>query len=53
LQELEETVYWLELLEGSGIVKKERLEGLLREADELTAIMVTIAKNIKTRKGES
>ena len=47
LQELEETVYWLELLIGAGIVAKDRLEGLLVEADELTAIMVTIAKNIK------
>ena len=47
LQELEETVYWLELLIGAGIIAKDRLEGLLVEADELTAIMVTIAKNIK------
>jgi four helix bundle protein len=49
LQELEETVYWIELLSGAGIIGIGQLKGLLREADELTAIMVTIAKNIKQR----
>ena len=52
LQELEETVYWLELLVESGIAKAERLDGLLKEADELTAIMVTIVKKIKSRRGK-
>jgi len=50
LQELEETIYWLELLVDSGIVKAELLAGLMAEADELTAILVTSAKTIKNRK---
>ncbi|ABW69072.1 conserved hypothetical protein [Desulfosudis oleivorans Hxd3] len=47
LQELEETLYWLELLSDSGIVKTERLSDLKKEADELTAILVASVKTIK------
>jgi four helix bundle protein len=50
LQELEETMYWLELLADSGIVKADRLSDLMKEADELTAILVTSAKTIKGRR---
>ena len=49
LQELEETVYWLELLADTGIVKAERLDPLLAEADELIAILVTSARTVKAR----
>jgi four helix bundle protein len=47
LKEIEETGYWLELLVESGIVDKQRLEGLLTECDELTAIFVTIINRAK------
>lgn len=50
LQELEETVYWLELLTESGIVKAELLAPLTEEAHELIAILVTSAKTVKSRK---
>jgi four helix bundle protein len=50
LQELEETVYWLELLTESGIMQAGQLKNLLQEADELTAILVTCVKNRKTQK---
>ncbi len=49
LQELEETAYWLELLEGAGIFSAERLQSLRQEAQELTAILITIAKKVKDR----
>ncbi len=49
LQELDETAYWLELLEESGIVGTKRLEPLRNETNELIAIFVTIAKNTKRR----
>jgi len=49
LQELEETSYWLELLAESGIVKAELLADLRLEADELTAILVTSVKTLKSR----
>ncbi len=38
VEEIDETVFWLELLMDSGIVQKERLEKLLAEANELLAI---------------
>jgi four helix bundle protein len=47
LQELEETVYWIELLADGGIMPLERLQNLLREAEELTAIFVRSAKTAK------
>jgi four helix bundle protein len=50
LQELEETIYWLNLLIDSDIVKKEQLLGLCREADELAAILVASVKTVKARK---
>ena len=50
LQELEETVYWLELLVECGIVKVDMLAGLMKEADELTAILVTSTKTLKRRR---
>lgn len=50
LKEIEETGYWLELLVESGIVDKQRFEGLMTECDELTAIFVTIIRKSKDRK---
>jgi four helix bundle protein len=50
LQELEESIYWMELLVESGIIKVEKLEELMNEANELTAILVTCVKNTKQRK---
>jgi four helix bundle protein len=49
LQELEETIYWLNLLIDSAIVKKERLSELCKEADELAAILVASVKTVKRR----
>jgi four helix bundle protein len=49
LQELEETQYWLELLCDSGLVKKEHSLTLVREADELIAIFVSIVNKTKSR----
>ena len=50
LQELDETVCWLELLSESGIVKPDRLKPLMDECEELIAMFVTMAKNAKSRK---
>ena len=52
LQELEETAYWLELLAESGMVDAKKLTGLRNEADQLTAILVTSAKSLKTRRSK-
>jgi len=48
LQELDETLYWIELLEDSGIVI-EKLEFIKKELNELIAIFVSIAKTVKSR----
>ena len=50
LQELEETVYWIELLADSGIVPQHRLADLLDESDQLIAMLVTSAKTLKLRR---
>lgn len=44
LKELEETDYWLELLDDSGVVKPSRLGALRAETDELLASFTTIVK---------
>jgi four helix bundle protein len=46
------TLYWLELLADAGIGKAERLSELIKEADELTAILVTSVKTLKARRKE-
>jgi four helix bundle protein len=49
LQELEETLYWLELIHEAGIFPEERLKPLHQEAEELIAMFVTMVKNVKTK----
>ncbi|HTS38610.1 MAG TPA: four helix bundle protein [Candidatus Solibacter sp.] len=41
LEEADETVFWLELLIEAGIGNAERVQPLLKEADELTSIFVS------------
>lgn len=53
LREIEESAYWLELLEDSGIVPATKLKDLRSEADELTAIFVTIVTKSKKSEGGS
>jgi len=50
IQELDETMYWMELLVESEIVAPRRLQPLHDEADELMAILVASVKTIKARK---
>ncbi len=50
LQELEETTYWLELLEEMHIFPPQNLKPIQQETKELTAIFVTIAKKVKARR---
>lgn len=49
LQELEESCYWMELLIEASIIPENKLSELLKEADELTAILVTCVKNAKEK----
>jgi len=47
LKELEEAMYWFDLLIEGNILPKNKLSGLVQESKELTAIFVTIIKNTK------
>src|SRR5581483_96837 len=49
LQELDETNYWLELIVESNIMSSRRLQPLMEEANEITAIIVSSVKTIKRR----
>ncbi len=53
IEEADESIYWLEIIIESGLIKKELIEPLLKEADELTAIMVASRKSaIKNKNGK-
>ncbi|MEP7212433.1 MAG: four helix bundle protein [Acidobacteriota bacterium] len=49
LQELEETSYWLELLDEMELFESGKLRPIQQETKELTAIFVTIVKKVKVR----
>ena len=49
LQELDETVYWLELLVEGNITGKD-LSSIFKEAYEITAILVSSVKTAKKNK---
>ena len=49
LQELDETLYWLELLLESNMVPAEKLNSSIRETNELIAIFTTIVRKVKSR----
>jgi four helix bundle protein len=48
-QEADESLYWLELLAESKIVRAELLRDLQREASELIAIFAASAKTVRPR----
>jgi four helix bundle protein len=50
IEEADESAYWLELLIETGIVRQDTLEALMKEADELIAIMIASVKTAKNRK---
>jgi four helix bundle protein len=50
-QELDETIYWIELLGDSGVVSREKLASLIKEANELMSIFVASARTAKRNKG--
>lgn len=50
MQELEETMYWVELLADSGILAEETAANIWTESDELMAIFASIAKKQKARR---
>ena len=51
-EEADETICWTELLVETGIIKKERLSLLMKETDEILAMVVASIKTLrKGRRG--
>jgi len=50
LQELDETLYWIELLAEAKILSANRLGPLERETNQLIAMFVSMAKGMKQKK---
>jgi len=46
-EEADESAFWMELIIEGGLLEKELVEPLLKEADELVAIMVASRKSAK------
>ncbi len=49
VEEADESLYWLELLEDSSLIKPGRLTELMKEGNELLAITVSARKTAKQR----
>lgn len=52
-EEADESAFWMELMADHGLVASDMIAPLLREADELTAIMVASRKTMLGRNRES
>lgn len=53
LEEADETLYWLELLDESGLARQDDVAPLSKKAAELVAICVTSIKTVKASKAAS
>lgn len=52
-EEADESAFWIELIGEHGLMPARKLAPLLREADELTAIMVASRKTLQSRNRKS
>jgi four helix bundle protein len=50
-KEARETHYWLRLLLATNIVKKEQVDNLIEEANQLIAILITIVNKCRSNRG--
>jgi four helix bundle protein len=50
-EECDETLFWMELLVDNNIIKASRLAELMKEANELLAIVVSSAKTARASRG--
>ncbi len=48
-EEADESAFWLEMISESNIIKRNRLDALLQEANELTAIFTSSSKTAKKK----
>ena len=52
-EECDETLFWLELIAESNLLKKEKLVDIFKEADELTAIFTASGRTAKQNNPKS
>lgn len=52
-EEADESAYWIELLIESDLMKKELLNNLLKESNELTAIFTASGRTAKMKRANS
>ena len=49
-EEADETLFWLELIQEMDILNEPLIESLMKECDELIAIIVTSIKTVKKKR---
>jgi len=47
IEELDETLFWLELISETDVIAPSRLAGVIQETNELTAIFVSACRSTK------
>jgi len=52
-EECDETLFWLEMIMEAKLIEKEKLESLINEANELTAIFTASGKTAKQNNPQS
>lgn len=50
LKEINETVYWLELLYGADLITKRMFESLIKDATEILKILISSVRTLKVQK---
>lgn len=49
IEEADESCFWLEIIIESGLLKQQLVESLLKESNEITAIMVASCNSIRKK----
>jgi len=48
-EEIDESLYWMEMLVEGGLIEQQRLAALMKEANEIASIVVAAIKTTKSR----
>src|SRR3989339_695953 len=49
IEEADESIFWIELIIESGLINKKLVESLLKESDEICAIMIATCNSTRKR----
>ena len=52
IEEADESIFWLEFIIDENLLKKNLVEPLMKEAEELTAIFITSRKTARMKKDD-